>query len=896
MRILITHGRGQAFQIPATLEREWADALRFGLESAGVTDPATLDVGFAFYGDIWRPDRRAARDDDERGGAAGDVAAEDDRAVAAAMADEPTELQKGVADELLPPGDDDERLAWDRLASIVRRLDEVFGVGEAVLTHFLKDLDEYFRDQEIREQTLAAVRDACRAEPGPIVLMGHSMGSIVAYDLLASEGAATLGVEALVTFGSPLGMASVRRHVEWLHPQTPFPAELRSWVNVYNDKDFATVVRELSALYRAQDGRSIDDVEATGRDPTPLDPGSAHDPVVYLSSLGLARPVRELLEPGVAPPASDAAEEQPRARPVTRGLPDVRSGNGGSGGTAAPVDDGERGDAPAAAPPRAEPTTNGHRAQPPAAAPEAPTEAPTGTRTVERTASADFPPIVEPGSTHELVFAISGAAVFARGESLSPFVVPVDQKTLKLRVGAYAADFDIAVGDDPKRTWVDVTVDLDDPDAVADGRFKLTAHQVKDRLESPIYLTFYRGNLPVGQLTLLTVIDPVHEVRRAAIAVTIGGAPDPDYVFVISDRSAGLKGAGPFDIFVSKEGEFLNKPLGSFNVAVDAWNYARERLDGFRLVKNEKTVEDRIHAAETLGLDLWKDVPPDFQAFYWEELHGREGASVAIYSQEPYIPWELIKPQRKPGGEEGGFLGSTLRMARWKQAVRFPDPLTVSGFSVIAPEYGPDSGSRPLPGAQAEADELAAEFGAGKIPGDRATVRHLLESKEGTQLIHFAGHGDFDPDAADTSIIRLADSPLVPRDLARANLGWTSHPFVFLNACEVGEQGWALTRIGGWAEAFTDVGFSGFVGPYWAVNDRIARKAAGLFYRSLAANLTVAEAIRQIRLQFYTDPEDAGHPSWLAYTLHCQPNIHIQMPTQPGPAGATPVAARGEER
>ena len=55
-------------------------------------------------------------------------------------------------------------------------------------------------------------------------------------------------------------------------------------------------------------------------------------------------------------------------------------------------------------------------------------------------------------------------------------------------------------------------------------------------------------------------------------------------------------------------------------------------------------------------------------------------------------------------------------------------------------------------------------------------------------------------------MIRLADSPLVPRDLSRARLGQTAHPFVFLNACEVGEAGWALTKIGGWAEAFPTSG------------------------------------------------------------------------------------------
>lgn len=40
MRVVVTHGRDQAFQIPATMQREWADALRFGLESAGAPNPS----------------------------------------------------------------------------------------------------------------------------------------------------------------------------------------------------------------------------------------------------------------------------------------------------------------------------------------------------------------------------------------------------------------------------------------------------------------------------------------------------------------------------------------------------------------------------------------------------------------------------------------------------------------------------------------------------------------------------------------------------------------------------------------------------------------------------------------------------------------------------------------
>jgi CHAT domain-containing protein len=62
-----------------------------------------------------------------------------------------------------------------------------------------------------------------------------------------------------------------------------------------------------------------------------------------------------------------------------------------------------------------------------------------------------------------------------------------------------------------------------------------------------------------------------------------------------------------------------------------------------------------------------------------------------------------------------------------------------------------------------------------------------------------------------------------------------------------------------------------------------------LFYHSLSAGLTVAEAVRQIRLRFYTDDERPGHPSWLAYTLHCQPNIRIRLSETAGQPVVAPA-------
>jgi CHAT domain-containing protein len=146
------------------------------------------------------------------------------------------------------------------------------------------------------------------------------------------------------------------------------------------------------------------------------------------------------------------------------------------------------------------------------------------------------------------------------------------------------------------------------------------------------------------------------------------------------------------------------------------------------------------------------------------------------------------------------------------------------------------------------------------------------------QIVHFAGHGTYDETAPVQSRIALSDQALLPSDVRTFRQGLGRGPFVFLNACEVGQQGWVFTGIGGWADTFCDVGCAGFIGPYWAVDDEVAREAALRFYDGLAAGRTVGEAIRDVRRAFDEPGPFHHHPTWLAYSLHCQPNIRIDLP------------------
>jgi pimeloyl-ACP methyl ester carboxylesterase len=67
----------------------------------------------------------------------------------------------------------------------------------------------------------------------PCVVVGHSLGSVVAYNILRSDPRA-LKVRAYVTVGSPLAIRAIR---DRLRP-IAFPAPaVASWFNAYDPKD-----------------------------------------------------------------------------------------------------------------------------------------------------------------------------------------------------------------------------------------------------------------------------------------------------------------------------------------------------------------------------------------------------------------------------------------------------------------------------------------------------------------------------------------------------------------------------------------------------------------------------------------------------------------------------------
>ena len=128
----------------------------------------------------------------------------------------------------------------------------------------LQDTQRYFRNHngvatKIRRMVADALTTAWRAGRR-IILIGHSLGSVIAYDVLwelSRREASDVCVDRFVTIGSPLGLNFVQHRI-LSSPESlarRYPDNIRHWINL-------SAVGEMTALDRtfADDFREMLDL------------------------------------------------------------------------------------------------------------------------------------------------------------------------------------------------------------------------------------------------------------------------------------------------------------------------------------------------------------------------------------------------------------------------------------------------------------------------------------------------------------------------------------------------------------------------------------------------------------------------------------------------------------
>lgn len=252
-RVVCVHGVGQQRKGPDVLGSEWVPALRDGVRLAGAGGLAGSfgggDVGFAFYGDVFRPAGRRL-DAGDPWLTAGDVTDFEGELVAvwwqgAAESDAAVIAPGGRTLAGVPGGVQAALRALSGSAFFA-------GVAERAMIQDLRQVRLYLTDAEIRrtvqDRVAAAVDDDVR------VLIGHSLGAVVAYEALCAHP--EWPVEALVTLGAPLGIRNLV--FERLRPPPAmsegrllgrWPGAVRAWTNVADAGDPVALVKDLSPQF-----------------------------------------------------------------------------------------------------------------------------------------------------------------------------------------------------------------------------------------------------------------------------------------------------------------------------------------------------------------------------------------------------------------------------------------------------------------------------------------------------------------------------------------------------------------------------------------------------------------------------------------------------------------------
>jgi len=252
-RVLCVHGVGQQLKGEDSLTGEWALALRDGMRRSGCAGsrlPAAGEIGCPFYGDLFRPAGRRLGVGDPWLTAA-DATDFDQELLAAwwraAAESDPGVIHPDARTLARTPGSVQAALrALSRSAYFA-------GLAERALLFDLQQVRRYMTDLEVRE----AAQERVVAEVGEDtrVLVGHSLGSVVAYEALCAHP--EWPVRALVTLGSPLGIRNLifDRLVpaptarDSGLPLGAWPGGAESWVNVADAGDVVALVKDLRPLF-----------------------------------------------------------------------------------------------------------------------------------------------------------------------------------------------------------------------------------------------------------------------------------------------------------------------------------------------------------------------------------------------------------------------------------------------------------------------------------------------------------------------------------------------------------------------------------------------------------------------------------------------------------------------
>ncbi|MBD1549580.1 hypothetical protein [Roseibium aggregatum] len=248
MRLAFIHGINNEGNTPEGIADTWWQALVEGWKAIGLPPKPRPQIDVGYYGKLLADavaGRRPAAVAQGGGAESRDVALEFLKTYQAAAGISDEELNRALLKQGLEREVVEQGRIRGALLDVASAIESLLPAhGKSIASRFLKQATHYVEDTGLAAQIGVIVRKAVfDGHDEPVLLVSHSLGTVVAYKMLAESRVATRQVPLFVTLGSPLGIGMMQ---QILPPRRTIPnPPIGQWLNGFRQDDVVTLGRPL---------------------------------------------------------------------------------------------------------------------------------------------------------------------------------------------------------------------------------------------------------------------------------------------------------------------------------------------------------------------------------------------------------------------------------------------------------------------------------------------------------------------------------------------------------------------------------------------------------------------------------------------------------------------------
>ncbi|MDP5220407.1 hypothetical protein Q5Y75_24785 [Ruegeria sp. 2205SS24-7] len=241
MRLIFIHGINNEDNSSESIATDWWTALVEGWQAVGLPIPGRPEIDVGYYAKILAASIEGRDPRATAQGATAETESEaraflDSYMQAANITNE--ELAEALAAEGTPmPEVVEQGLIGRGLVASAGALERILrNRGQWIASGFLPQATQYIEDRGLAREIAVTVRkEVFDGKSDPAVVVAHSLGTVVAYDLLASDRLSERTVPLFMTLGSPLAIGMMQ---QILPPKSNVPnPPIGRWTNAYRKED-----------------------------------------------------------------------------------------------------------------------------------------------------------------------------------------------------------------------------------------------------------------------------------------------------------------------------------------------------------------------------------------------------------------------------------------------------------------------------------------------------------------------------------------------------------------------------------------------------------------------------------------------------------------------------------